>query len=289
MYIEKHKNYILPHVALFGMLVLTSTTIYLSSILKIPAKSGAQIIEEAKVIPSKFAMGINEFEIKNKLGSLHFKLSNNKEWILIGKEFEVIDQGKVNQFLIAIGNIKLKTVMLKTKSNLSSYMLEGENGELNTASLNLIGSENKNLNLQFGLTNSIDNSTYITISNRENILHTDAININIENLFISDFQNLDIFNGTINEISFTRKNGKMESKKWSGSVSLKASAIVYEKDFDKERDMEITINKQIKLIVSKPITKDNNTYVLIGTADSKFQYFVTIESFKSFTNLFLKE
>ena len=132
-----------------------------------------------------------EVELTNKLGTFRFKKweeSGRVGWNMIHPRQLNADDNTIAKILDGIQQINVLKIYPQDPINLSHYSLDNP-----ATVLKLTDADNKVLVLKTGLVNTIDNSTYMTISGKEPLFHVEKLNFPMESLSLANFIDPTIF------------------------------------------------------------------------------------------------
>ncbi|MGZ3809001.1 MAG: DUF4340 domain-containing protein [Bacteriovorax sp.] len=250
------KRKLASNLVLFLFLILVSVAALLSDIFQNPVKTGAQIIEQAKLFASSDLEQIQRLSLKNKSGEYIFERNKNNQispWHMVAPRDISADSLFIEKLFKSLNVMKVKKLFPDEKINNSNFSLDRP-----TATLTLTDKNGKNLILTMGLLNSIDNSTYLKIQGRPGIYHVEAPSVSLENANILDLIESQII--AINQemiVAFkifrgNKKAGpplldlKKDNGKWTDS---EGTAISAEKIDDYFQDLS---NLKSSFIVERP-------------------------------------
>lgn len=149
----------------------------------------------------------NILQFKNNLGQ--FNLEKSDHWLLTAPRRIDANIKTIEVIKNAIGSLKIRKIYPKDTINMSNFQLESP-----SLSLTLQNKTEKKT-IHFGLINSIDNSTYLTLEGLDAIYHVDNILPKLERLSLPDFVDSRIFTMNIADIqSFKifRQNEQSKSR-----------------------------------------------------------------------------
>ncbi len=187
--------------------------------------------------PEKLAQGLDQYRfvfqkdkglepqqitIKNRLGQFKFELMAAVEgqgptWTLVEPRQFPANQAIVENIIQLIQNLKIKRVYEMDAINLANFSLEKDN-----LSLNILFKDQTQETIQFGLFNSLDQSTYIALPNQKAIFQIESRPLAWESYSLSNFIDLRIF--TLAEqdlISFTIYRNEVNANKIRFSMAKK--------------------------------------------------------------------
>jgi hypothetical protein len=167
---------------LFLFFVLVSLAALFSDIFQSPIKTGAEVIQQAKLFTSTDLEKVHRISLKNKSGEYIFeRLQNNQisPWHMVSPRDISANSLFIEKLFNALTTIKVKKMFPDEKINASNFSIDKP-----TSTLNLIDQSGKSIVIVLGLMNTIDNSTYLKISGRSGIFHVEAPDVSLENASI---------------------------------------------------------------------------------------------------------
>ena len=176
------KRKIASNLILFLFLVFVSLAVIFSDIFQNPHKNGKEIIDQAKLFTTPNLESIKQITLKNKSGEYKFeRIENNNisPWHMVSPRNISANSLFIEKLFSALMTIKVKKIFPDEKINNSNFSIDKP-----TSTLNLIDQNGKIVSIIFGLMNTIDNSTYLKISDRQGIFHVEAPNVSLENASI---------------------------------------------------------------------------------------------------------
>lgn len=178
------KRKIASNIIIFLFLILVALTALFSEIFQKPTKIASELIEHSKLFTSSDLEQIKQISLKNKSGEYLFERKENNQkssWHMIAPREISSNSLFIENLFKALMTVKVKNILPDQSINNSNFSLDKP-----TANLNLIDQNGKMINIQVGLMNTIDNSTYLKISGRVGIFHTEAPSSSLENVTIVD-------------------------------------------------------------------------------------------------------
>jgi|GEM_PF-1568582 len=108
---------------------------------------------------------------KNRLGEFSLQRSGSEivDWQLISPRQMPANISPINAILDHLYNLKIRKTFEIDPINTYNFSLDNP-----TFEIDLKNSEGKLINIRFGLINSLDNSTYVSVSNKNSIYHVDG-------------------------------------------------------------------------------------------------------------------
>jgi len=128
-----------------------------------------------------------EVWLKNRLGEFHFKKSEGR-WNLIVPRKLPAEEKSLAVLFKTLKNIKIKKLYLKDPLTLSSFSLDTPLMEVK-----IIHEDGDQDEIKFGMIDSISNSTYLTVSDKNSIFQIDMLDYSLEKLDLTYFINPRIF------------------------------------------------------------------------------------------------
>jgi Domain of unknown function (DUF4340) len=185
------KRKVFSNLMLIGFLFLVAATSLLSNALKIPIKTNKEIIEQSKVF------NITKLTLKNKSGEYIFERTDTATpWHMTSPKELSANSFFIEKLFSSLNVIKTKKLLPDDKANNSNFSLDKP-----TAILTLTNGVGTNIVLDIGIMNTIDNSTYLKITNRQGIYHVEAPSIALENVTLNDLIEATIFDFDLKSIS----------------------------------------------------------------------------------------
>lgn len=178
------KRKIISNLILFSFFILVSLAALFSNIFQKPVKTTAQVIEEAKLFTTSDLGSVNKITLKNKSGEYIFERNDNNAispWHMVSPRDISANSVFIETLFKALTTIKVKKIFPDEKINISNFSIDKP-----TSVIDLIDQSGSVITMSFGLMNTIDNSTYLKISNRNGIFHVEAPNVSLENATILD-------------------------------------------------------------------------------------------------------
>ncbi len=178
------KRKIASNIILFLFLILVSLTAIFSEIFQKPTKITTELIEHAKLFTEADVGQTKQISLKNKSGEYLFEKKENDQtssWQMVAPREISANSFFIEKLFNALTAIKVKKILPDQPINNSNFSLDKP-----TANLRLIDQNGKAINIQVGLMNTIDNSTYLKVSGRDGIYHVEAPSPSLENVTILD-------------------------------------------------------------------------------------------------------
>lgn len=193
------KSKYVSNLAILIFIALVGVTTYLSHQFQRPVRNEHEIIEQAKLFNRKELESIKKLTLKNKSGDYIFERKQDGQistWHMISPKTLSASSFFIDQLFSSLNVIKTKNIMPDTQINNSNFSLNRP-----TATLTLTSEAEKNIVINVGIMNTIDNSTYLKIIGREGIFHVEAPAISLENATLQDLIEARIFDYDFNRLS----------------------------------------------------------------------------------------
>ncbi len=141
---------------------------------------------------------ISLIKLENRLGSFEISKAQSDNvflWNILKPRELPAKTDTVDSIIKTIESIKIKQVHTLDPINLSNFSL---NKPLTKIILSIKDSED--ITIKFGLINSIDNSTYVTVSDKEAVYHVEKLFNSLESISLSNFIESRVFPISINDL-----------------------------------------------------------------------------------------
>lgn len=178
------KRKLISNLVLLLFVMLVGASALLTDIFKNPIKSGSQVIEQVRLFTNNELSTINKIVLKNKSGEYAFERDPNNQispWRMTAPREISGNSVFIDKLFTSLSFSKVKKVFPEEKINYSNFSLDKP-----TTTLTLIDQAGKTTTILVGLMNTIDNSTYLKISDKSGIFHVDAPTVSLENATIVD-------------------------------------------------------------------------------------------------------
>lgn len=178
------KRKIASNLILFLFFILVSLAALFSDIFQTPIKTASEVIEQTRLFTAADLGQIKRISLKNKSGEYIFERKGNNQispWHMIAPRNISANSLFIEKLFNSLTVIKVKKVFPDEKINTSNFSIDKP-----TATLDLFDQNGKAINLQVGLMNTIDNSTYLKIAGKKGIYHVEAPAVSLENATILD-------------------------------------------------------------------------------------------------------
>lgn len=187
--LEKRKWF--SNLVLASFLALVVGTMFLSKVFKTPVKGQQELIEQSLVFSNKELENITHLSLKNKSGEFTFERTDTQtssQWHMKSPRDISVNSVFVEKLFSSLNVIKTKKLLDDDKINNSNFSLEKP-----TAILTLTDDKDQSIILSVGIMNTIDNSTYMKISERTGIYHVEAPSISLESITLADLVESSVF------------------------------------------------------------------------------------------------
>lgn len=202
--IKSNKKYeYLSNVLIVVFLLLLSAAAILTDIFRTPIRSNIEASGIATLFKANELESINRISLKNKTGSYVFeKIEKNQisPWHMTSPRNVTANSIFIDKLFSSLTTNKIKNTFPNDKINTSNFSLEQPN-----ASLTFEDSvSKKSIILEVGLLNTIDNTTYIKVSDKNNIYQVEVPSVSLENATILDLIESKIFSIDLESINSFR-------------------------------------------------------------------------------------
>lgn len=185
------KRKIASNLILFLFFILVSLAALFSDIFQTPIKTASEVIEQTRLFTAADLGQIKRISLKNKAGEYIFERKENNPispWHMIAPRNISANSLFIEKLFNSLTIIKVKKIFPDEQINTSNFSIDKP-----TATLDLFDQSGKAINVQVGLMNTIDNSTYLKIAGRKGIYHVEAPTVSLENATILDLIESQIF------------------------------------------------------------------------------------------------
>jgi hypothetical protein len=134
---------------------------------------------------------VDKITIQNKNGIIDIQKENN-EWRSVD---QIVDNDSIKKVLESFFNLRIRNLHKPTKDNISNFSIDKPYATLE------FQIQNKNIKVELGLLNSVDNSQYLLFSHLDYIYQVDQLKFNFESFSPSTQKDNLVFNFNIDEIS----------------------------------------------------------------------------------------
>jgi len=167
------------------LLVITIT--FLSELLQTTQTNNFILKKYQNLFEKNDLKNITQININNKFGE--YELQQKKElWKITNPKTLPAKKSLAKRLIKQIHQIKIKRIYAKDPINLTNFSLESP-----TASIKFKNDLKEKITIDFGLINPFDNSTYITLSNRDAIYQIETPKTSVESLSMQQFIDSRIF------------------------------------------------------------------------------------------------
>jgi len=203
--------------------IILFLTGFYSDFFQAPIKSKARLDRYSSLFQPGQILGVRQLILKNNLGTFHFEKTAtdpDTQWKMISPRKIPANSSLVKNILQKLNDVKIKSVHTHDPINIANYALD-----TSTLEITLIDSNEKSSTLKFGLINSLDNSTYVSLKEQNSIYHINNVSKKFNSYDLSDFVDSRIFTFDLTSInSFTIFRGKSSKKQVSFQAKKKNGA-----------------------------------------------------------------
>lgn len=183
----------------FALLLLVSAAI--SEFFQAPSSNNHDLNKLTALFNPEEMQLIQGLTITNKLGEFQLRRTEpfelNRWQVITPRQLEASSQ-TISLILDTLKSITIKKVFDKDPINMASFSLTVP---VMTIQINTIGSEATSV-LEVGLSNPIDNSTYLTFNGQQVIFQVEALKAPLETFDLAQFVNTSLFMALNSEISY---------------------------------------------------------------------------------------
>lgn len=215
---------------LFSFFILVALATLFSELFQKPIKTASEAIEQTKLFTGTDLGLIKRIALKNKSGEFIFErkeLAPGAFWKMVSPRETTSGSLFVEKLFNELEVIKIKKIYPDETLNNSNFALDKPG-----ATVTLSDETGKAINIQVGLMNSIDTSTYLKVSGKTGIFHVEAPSVSLENATLADLIESQIIAVDLRTISgvkiFHNKKIILEIKKkgieWFDSEGFRLSS-----------------------------------------------------------------
>lgn len=182
-------------------LALIVASAFLSDALKAPLKTHNEFIEETLVFGQKELEDITQISLTNKTGTYVFTKAEDSWLMILPKEYKK-NSIFIEKLYNSLMTIKTKKQVADNAENASRFSLDKPSATLT------LSNDLKTIAIDIGIMNTIDNSTYVKISEKFGIYHIEAPSRSLENITVADLietKTLDLRPEHLKSFKITRK------------------------------------------------------------------------------------
>jgi hypothetical protein len=226
-FINSEKKYEYLSNSLLGIFfILLACAALLTDIFHSPIKSSIEASGMATLFKMNEFIPVSKISLKNKSGTYIFeKIEKNQisPWHMISPRNITANSIFIEKLFTSLSTIKIKKIFPNDKINQLNFSLDKPNASLTMESVQT----QKIINLDIGLVNTIDNTTYIKVSDKNSIYQVEVPNLPIENasildlieskIFSIDLENISSFKVSYLKISNGEINIQKSEKSWLNS------------------------------------------------------------------------
>ena len=273
------------------MMLFFTTAVFLtgfySDFFQAPSELSPELSQYRSLFKPGQILGVRELILKNNLGTFHFEKSAtdpDTPWTLISPRKLPANSGILKNILKDLNQVKIRSVHQMDAINVSNYSLDNTSLEVT-----LVGSNDKDTTLKFGLVNPIDNSTYVSLSDQQAIYHIDNISTSLNTLDLGNFVDTRIFTfdpAQITEFKIHRKkNGNknlvffasLSSKGWLGQQKKPLRTESVKEYFSLLADLHSNfildkVNEKLQADISEYLKKPSFLITVTDKKGSEYSY-----------------
>ncbi len=125
-----------------------------------------------------------EIRFKNRLGefTLHRQGLESSEWQLVKPRMLPASAAPIHTIIAQLYKLRIRKIYELEPINTYNFSLDTP-----VLEVDLKNQEGKSWSIRFGLSNSIDNSTYISVNSKNAIFHIDGVSENLETMDLAKF------------------------------------------------------------------------------------------------------
>lgn len=150
----------------------------------------------ATPISSDILDNIKTIRFKNRLGKFTITRDVKDNWMLVEPRKMPAKSKTIKNILNAFRDLPIRTLHQYEPINLQSFSLNNP-----IMSIDFFTKLDEQVNVNIGLVNPINSTSYITVSGKDVIFQTDIIKNNLELLDLSDFINSNIFSHELADVT----------------------------------------------------------------------------------------
>jgi hypothetical protein len=197
---SRNKYEYLSNTILLVFFLLLGGAALLTDIFHTPVKTSIEASGMATLYKAKELDFVTKISLKNKSGSYVFeKIEKNQisPWHMTSPRSVTANSIFIEKLFNSLITIKIKNIFPNDKINNSNFSLEKPN-----ASVVLEGaSAGTAINIDVGLLNTIDNTTYLKVSTKNSIYQVEVPSVSLENATILDLIESKIFSIDLESIN----------------------------------------------------------------------------------------
>jgi hypothetical protein len=202
---------------------------------------------------------IKTIRIQNRIGNFTLNQQNN-QWILKEPRVMPAKVETINKILEALKNVNINTIHQHEPINIQNFSLDRP-----IMVIDLYSKLEETLQINVGLINPINNTSYITVSGNDTIFQIELLKNNLELFNLSDFIESSIFSTPIKDIAnFSLfRRGASEAHNSLTKQGVEWSSKKYKKISNKS--VEKRLNKLFNI----------KTHMIVDKQDEKLQNFIS--------------
>jgi hypothetical protein len=225
---------------------------------------------------------VKEVWLKNRLGEFQFKKEAGR-WNLTEPRQLPAEEKSLALLFKSLKNIKIKKVYQKDALTLSSFALDSPLMEVK-----IIHEDGDHDEIKFGMMDSISNSTYLTVTDKNSIFQIDLLNYSLENLDMADFINprifsqspmkitsVKIFQGRNLKLTLNQNDGKWEGRNGRALALPKVEEYIQNLTNLKSDVILDEMAEKLKEKVDTYLSKPLYTIEITDAGENKYTYFIS--------------
>lgn len=213
----------------------------------------------ATPVSSDILDNIKTIRFKNRLGKFTITRDSKDNWMLVEPRKMPAKNKTINKILNSFRDLPIRTLHQYEPINLQSFSLNNP-----IMSIDFFTKLDEQVNVNIGLVNPINSTSYVTVSGKDVIFQTDIIKNNLELMDLSDFINSNIFSHEIAEVKKLDIYHSSQNQSYNTLEKLGDNWISKRyKKIDNKR-----VNKAIKSILRI------KSHMIVDTKDEKLLNFI---------------
>ncbi len=259
----------------------------MSELYQAPSKSKDKMKKFSLVLSEAEVSVLNKIEIHNEQGNFSLKKLEDENWQLTSPKEFLVNIQLMQKLLEDLANLKIISMMEADTINLSNFLLSDSRRKIILTNL-----ENEEIQIVLGMSNTINNSTYIYLPGKKVIYQIESPQVAIANLdlpllienrvfqfALSDLNLFSLFQGSVgrqdlkiylnnkNQKWFNKKDQELSSEKVSDFLqkALNAKSFFILDQVSEEQDKELQkhfANPQFEVVVKTKQSEDSLRYTI---------------------------
>jgi len=245
-----------PGVAMLIFVFITVIAGMISEMYQAPQNDGTQFNRYISLFSTEKLLEINKISIENKLGKFVLNKNEHQLWELSSPNKLPANPAPIEGIISSLRAIKVRKIYKADAINLSNFSIDNPN-----TIVTLTTPQGESNQIKYGITNSIDPSTYIQISGTEDIYQIDAIGFTTATLSLNDLIDSSVFYFNTDEVKSIKVN-----KYQGNSKSLKIHIIRQNNLWVNNREKELDQKKTEEFITE---LKSVRSQMILDVVDQK--------------------